>query len=370
MYYENPHGLFKIEELPAGQTGYTAQVKDPKTGDMAALNVIPELGTGAFNITGQGADGTSYTGQMSKTADGFGWMTQVTGLGKDGTGYTLTLENNGASIKFKQEIKDGQNGDTKTESGSFEYTLDKGMIKMHGEHTGEGGDTESKEEGFLLPGPDFFKIPEKDIGKWKDGFGGAETTTSPLILDLDGDGVETISTTAGVHFDHDKNGFSESTGWVGKDDGLLVLDRDGNGEIDSGSELFGNKTTVSSGQKAANGFLALDEFDENNDGVFDSRDGKFSELNVWVDRDSNGAVDAGELLTLSQAGVAAINLSYSEPGKLDANGNVPRNVIDSNGNEHRQLGTYIRADGSSGAIEDVWFGVNGTDTIDNSKIEV
>lgn len=70
------------------------------------------------------------------------------------------------------------------------------------------------------------------ITSLKSLYGTAETTTSPLIVDLDGDGVETVSTNNGIHFDHDGNGFAEKSGWVGKDDGLLVRDINGNGQID------------------------------------------------------------------------------------------------------------------------------------------
>ena len=68
----------------------------------------------------------------------------------------------------------------------------------------------------------------------------AETSRSPLVLDLDGDGVETTSVENGTHFDHDGNDFAEKSGWVGSDDGLLVRDINGNGVIDDGTELFGN----------------------------------------------------------------------------------------------------------------------------------
>lgn len=99
-----------------------------------------------------------------------------------------------------------------------------------------------------------------------------ENTRSPLVVDLDGDGVETIGTNSNVYFDHDNNGFAESTGWVGKDDGLLVRDLNNNGQIDDGTELFGNNSVLSSGEKAANGFEALKDLDSNNDGIFNSSD--------------------------------------------------------------------------------------------------
>ncbi|OOL00468.1 hypothetical protein B0B36_01115, partial [Pseudomonas syringae pv. actinidifoliorum] len=116
--------------------------------------------------------------------------------------------------------------------------------------------------------------------------------------------------------------------------------------------------------------MALADLDENQDGVFDIKDFAYAELNVWVDKNSDGIVDTDELLTLEQAGVKSISLSYAEPGKVDANGDVPSGVIDANGNEHRQIGSYTRTDGSVAAIEDVWFDVHGRDTIDNSAVMV
>ncbi|MEE5096432.1 hypothetical protein V2K00_19090 [Pseudomonas alliivorans] len=73
---------------------------------------------------------------------------------------------------------------------------------------------------------------------------------------------------------------------------------------------------------------------------------------------------------MEQAGVASINLSYADPGKLDANGDVPKSVLDSNGNQHRQTGSYKRTDGSVMAIDDVWFGVDGADTVDKSLVNI
>ena len=85
-------------------------------------------------------------------------------------------------------------------------------------------------------------------------FNKTQLTISPLVLDLDGiNGTETINQSEGVHFDHDANQFAEQSGWVGKNDGLLVWDRNTNGQIDDGAELFGNHTVLANGQKAARG---------------------------------------------------------------------------------------------------------------------
>ncbi|MBI4382795.1 MAG: hypothetical protein HY579_02025, partial [Nitrospinae bacterium] len=70
----------------------------------------------------------------------------------------------------------------------------------------------------------------------------------PLVLDLDGDGLE-LSALDGsnVNFDFDANGFAERTAWASADDGFLALDRNGDGAIGNGSELFGNAAPVNNG---------------------------------------------------------------------------------------------------------------------------
>ena len=193
----------------------------------------------------------------------------------------------------------------------------------------------------------------------REGFTTAANTRSPLILDLDGDGVETIGTNSNVYFDHDDNGFAENSGWVGKDDGLLVRDLNNNGQIDDGTELFGNNSVLSSGEKAANGFEALKDLDSNNDGIFNSSDTAWNQVKVWKDANSNGLVDEGELLTLEQANVSGINLDYENS-----------TTTDENGNQHNQTGTFIKTDGSTGSVHDVWFDADMADTIDTTDVVI
>ncbi len=193
----------------------------------------------------------------------------------------------------------------------------------------------------------------------KSAFATAEVQTSPLILDLDGDGVETIGTNSGVYFDHANDGFKENTGWVGKDDGLLVRDINGNGQIDNGTELFGNNSVLSNGKKAKNGFEALKDLDSNQDYVFDPNDAAWNEVKVWKDSNSNGIVDEGELLTMEQAGVDHIRLTDKTKNQTDEFGNI-----------HRQSGYFMSSDGKLETMTDVWFATESTDTIDQSPIEI
>ncbi|HDG1697678.1 TPA: hypothetical protein PFE29_004584, partial [Kluyvera ascorbata] len=175
----------------------------------------------------------------------------------------------------------------------------------------------------------------------------SEAASSPIILDLDRDGIETLAKQAGIFFDHDGNHFAENTGWVSADDGLLVIDKDGNGKIDSGNELFGNNTELSNGSLAANGYEALQELDTNGDGTLNSRDEAWQQLQVWQDRNGNARVDDGELMSLSEASIAAIDTDYKNS-----------TWVDKQGNAHKQIGEVIYLDGSEGQSADVWFDVD------------
>ena len=182
-------------------------------------------------------------------------------------------------------------------------------------------------------------------------FANAESITSPLVLDLDGDGVETISSEQGVYFDHAGDGFSEKTGWVSQDDGLLAIDLNNNGKIDDGSELFGNNTQLSNGETAANGFEALKEYDTNSDGVIDEFDRDFQALKVWQDLNLDGKTQELELKTLEELGITSINTDYSEQSQQQQ------------GNHYIQTGLFADTESSSNELVDVWFQTDETQSI-------
>ena len=154
----------------------------------------------------------------------------------------------------------------------------------------------------------------------------------PLILDLDGDGLEITPLSAGVLFDANADTVKTGTAWAAADDGMLVWDRNGNGSIDSGRELFGDETILANGQKAANGFAALAELDTGSlvggimvgagDGKFDANDAQYANLRVWRDLNQDGISQAGELQTLTQSGVQSISLSSTASNTSYANGNA------------------------------------------------
>ncbi|WP_062262058.1 hypothetical protein [Endozoicomonas arenosclerae] len=144
----------------------------------------------------------------------------------------------------------------------------------------------------------------------------------PLVLDLDGDGIETTAADGSVLFDHDGDGVKNATGWIAPDDGILVLDRNGNGTIDNGQELFGDNTYKSNGEKAAHGFDALSDFDANKDGKIDSNDAVFSDLKIWKDLNTDGITQEGELFTLSEVGVKSISTESTQSNENVGNNNV------------------------------------------------
>ena len=166
---------------------------------------------------------------------------------------------------------------------------------------------------------------------------------TPIILDLNGDGVKTLSVSDGVNFDLFATGKKVSTGWVSGNDGLLVMDRNHDGVINDGSELFGSSTTMSNGQKATDGYAALRDLDTNHDGVLDSKDAAFADLQVWVDANSDGVTETGELKSLASLGITSISTQATADLSKD------------NGNLVGLTSSYQTSDGANHAAADVWF---------------
>jgi hypothetical protein len=158
----------------------------------------------------------------------------------------------------------------------------------------------------------------------------------PLIIDLTGDGFQLTNTANGVIFDIRADGRPLRIPWTaGSSAAFLVLDRNGNGLVDDGSELFGNATPQPVGKVRPNGFLALAQYDQNADGVIDVKDPIYARLRLWVDSNHDGVSQPGELHTLSEMGVFAISLDYSLSKRTDEFGNVFRYRAKLNQGQHR-----------------------------------
>ncbi|MBB3122325.1 calcium-binding protein, partial [Pseudoduganella violacea] len=179
-----------------------------------------------------------------------------------------------------------------------------------------------------------------DAAAW----GSTPPRRDPLVLDLDGDGIETTSTRDGtvILFDHDADGVKTGTGWIKPDDGWLVLDRNGNGTIDTGRELFGVDTRKANGQLASDGFDALKDFDANRDGKIDTLDSVFANLRIWRDLNQDGVSQANELSTLATHSIVSIGV----------NANAVRTDL-GNGNVQTASGAFTRVNGSTGATGEV-----------------
>jgi hypothetical protein len=166
---------------------------------------------------------------------------------------------------------------------------------------------------------------------------------TPIVLDMNGDGVSTLNISAGVQFDLHASGQKVKTGWVSSTDGLLVLDRNNDGTIDDGSELFGDSTMLSNGEKAKDGYEALRELDINNDNLITKDDAEWDNLKVWVDKNSDGISQTGEMDTLDSLGIAKLNVIADITS------------INDHGNRIGLVSSYSTVNGDSHEMADVWF---------------
>lgn len=155
---------------------------------------------------------------------------------------------------------------------------------------------------------------------------------TPILIDVDGDGFNMTNKAGGVEFDFTGDGQRQRLPWTaaGSDDAWLVMDRNHNGTIDSGREMFGNVSTQPKvPEKEKNGFISLAEFDKtklggNADGVISNRDYFFRSLRLWTDTNHNGFSEGTELRSLDQMGVDVVELEYKLSSRSDRNGNLFR----------------------------------------------
>lgn len=180
----------------------------------------------------------------------------------------------------------------------------------------------------------------------------------PLILDLNKDGFDIETKKFGAHFDLNCDGFAEKINWTRKD-AILALDKNHNGLIDDGSEVFGDFHLLADGSKAKNGFEALAQYDTNGDGVIDENDEIFDQLRLWVDENGDGVSDQGELKSLRDMHIKAINLDYDYVNQSTGTEALIGNVA-----------TFVYEDDTVGNIGEMWVSSDLYDAIEKVIVGV
>ncbi|GKH61412.1 hypothetical protein CE91St25_17480 [Campylobacter ureolyticus] len=229
-------------------------------------------------------------------------------------------------------------------------------------HKWQGNEKKEEDKKFIISGSvvkssDGLKVKEIISGNGtiidddKDDSNDPENENSPIIIDLNKNGITSTKLNNTTYFDHDNNNFKEATSWIDKGDAFLALDKNNNGLIDNGNELFGNHTISNTrfkytNNKATNGYEALKAYDLNGDNVIDSKDEIYDKLLLWKDSNQNAITDKGELIKLKDSGIVSIDLNYKNTN------------TDEKGNTIKQSSTVTFEDGSTTIANDVWFKVN------------
>jgi hypothetical protein len=173
----------------------------------------------------------------------------------------------------------------------------------------------------------------------------------PIVLDLGAPGISFSSVSDGVSFDINGDGVKDQVAWTTGNDGILAYDVNGSGTIENGTELF---TPNFGGGNYASGLAALASLDTNSDGVVNGADANFSKLLVWQDSNHNGVADAGELSSLADDGITAINLNATPTdGSID-------------GQELQAQGTFSYANGTTGTFVEVGLNTAGSTAVGSS----
>ena len=170
-----------------------------------------------------------------------------------------------------------------------------------------------------------------------------DNVAPPIVLDFDGDGKSlTDMADNKVRFDMNGDGIADKTGWIEQGDAFLALDRNGNDKIDDIKEI----SFVADKEGAKTDLEGLAAFDSNADGQLNGDDARFAEFRLWFDNNGNGQTDAGELLSLAQAGVVSVSLTGVATGEQTVSG---KNIV-------YNTGGFTRANGETGKLLDVGLG--------------
>jgi hypothetical protein len=314
------------------------QVNDGQTANNAS-----NVGTSTINVTAVDPLITTLC-ESAINWGSVGWnSTTGKGSGQFGFGDPFAPANSplsGATIKFYVNGTLGSTGTLNTHGYINGFSLPDLIVVnddvVHGEVVLNG-------VTYVVGGGFKYKDPSQTPGFDTGTFSSYQFAT-PLVLDLNGDGVQTVSTDQGVKFDLFNAEDQQQVGWVSKQDGLLAMDINGDGQINSGRELFGNNTLLPNGEKASDGWAALAAQDTNADGVVDAKDANFDKLRVWVDADTDGVTDAGELKSLADVNIASIATQADD------------SIVFQNGNLLKGQSSFTTTDGVQHAVTDALLG--------------
>ncbi|MFD2176355.1 cadherin repeat domain-containing protein, partial [Veronia pacifica] len=323
------------ENLDTSAASVTTEIKD-ETGNnpVGPLRDINSDANKTFpNIK---VNGAAVTDDPEKNVVGYEVGITLFASDPDGEGVTYSLLESANGL-FKVDPGTGKVTLARKLTPSDLNNGETAFVKIKGQAKSEDGTTSEAEFNITISKDDW----------WLEYI-------SPLIIDLNGDGVQTLNINEGVAFDIDADGKKEKVGWASAGDALLAIDLNGDGIINDGSELFGEASPKP--EEVKDGFQALSFYDENQDGVFDANDSAYDDIIVWQDKNSDGISQADEMIGLAEAGVVSIDLTPEQSSHFN------------NGNFVGLQSTWTDENGDTHAIDDVWLQVD--DSVDTNSIDL
>ncbi len=319
--------------------------------DISEISFVNDLPGAQTDLEGLRAFDTNANGLIDAGDEGFAEFQIWQDKNSDGISTAkelLTLEE--AGIEFISL-------DSKPTGETFDGATDNVIVGISAFQRTDGTTGDVGDVGFLFEDDEtgerkfsagktkkeVEKEKEKKAKEKEEKSAASATFANPVVVDLDADGVETVNVDQStIAFDMNGDGVLDRTGWVGPDDALLVLDRNGDGAIAGISEI----SFTGDLPGARTDLEGLAAFDSNGDGVFDANDTRFAEFQLWQDANQNGISEVGELRTLTEAGIAAINLALEPTGET---------TVGSFENVILNTAEFTRTDGTTGLVGDAAF---------------
>ena len=353
-------GADVLQFLEAGSDDHVGGILD-NVKLVQAVTINPQVATSAkIDLTQGECDVNWDAGLVLKAKASVGdrvWHDKnyngVQDLTETGVSDVKVFLQNAQGVTIATTVTDanGNYGFTNLDAGTYRLAFDKSAAKWEGKNIShyrwtnkdrgndDALDSDVAGGSQTISHTDFFHLAAGTHDSTRDA-----GLFTPLVIDLNGDGVRTISRgMAGGMFDLFGSGTAISSGWASAEDGLLAIDTNGNGIIDNGTELFG-------GFEKGAGFAKLASFDTNGDGRVDANDADFNSLRIWQDANGNHQTDVGELRSLIEAGISSLDVGYVELPFVDANGNL-----------HLERSAATLTDGRTVDMTDVYFNVDAAD---------